>query len=62
MLRLPLVPAVADPVRTTMLPLEPFFVDPVVNETEPHYIRCVKPNQEKVPDKFSSFLCMQQLR
>ena len=27
-----------------------------LNEADPHFIRCVKPNPEKVPDKFASAL------
>ena len=29
--------------------------------TEPHYIRCVKPNHDKAPMKFVSQLCYEQL-
>jgi len=32
-----------------------------LNEADPHFIRCVKPNPEKVPDKFASTLVMEQL-
>ncbi|CAK9054486.1 Unconventional myosin-X (Unconventional myosin-10), partial [Durusdinium trenchii] len=32
-----------------------------LNEADPHFIRCVKPNPEKVPDKFASTLAMEQL-
>lgn len=34
----------------------------MVNTAEPHFIRCVKPNKEKVPEKFTSTLTMEQLR
>ncbi|CAK9109242.1 High molecular weight form of myosin-1 (High molecular weight form of myosin I) (HMWMI) [Durusdinium trenchii] len=30
--------------------------------TSPHYIRCIKPNGEKSPDRFDPFLCIEQLR
>lgn len=32
-----------------------------LNEADPHFIRCVKPNPEKVPDKFAATLVMEQL-
>ena len=32
-----------------------------LNATEPHYIRCVKPNEDKMPGKFVSRNCMEQL-
>jgi len=32
-----------------------------LNQAEPHFIRCVKPNAEKVPEKFTSKLVMDQL-
>ncbi|CAE7260227.1 MOCOS [Symbiodinium natans] len=32
-----------------------------LNEADPHFIRCVKPNAEKVPNKFTSKLVMEQL-
>ena len=32
-----------------------------LNEADPHFIRCVKPNPEKVPDKFASPLALEQL-
>uniref|UniRef100_A0A7S4SFA2 Myosin motor domain-containing protein n=1 Tax=Alexandrium monilatum TaxID=311494 RepID=A0A7S4SFA2_9DINO len=34
----------------------------LVNTAEPHFVRCVKPNFEKVPEKFTSKLVMDQLR
>ncbi|KAL6056612.1 myosin-5 isoform X3, variant 2 [Balamuthia mandrillaris] len=33
-----------------------------LNKTEPHYIRCIKPNDEKLPDRFNGFMSLQQLR
>lgn len=33
-----------------------------LNSTEPHYIRCIKPNPHKQPKNFEGFLCLQQLR
>ena len=33
-----------------------------LNKTEPHFIRCVKPNAEKVGDKFTSEMVLSQLR
>jgi sugar diacid utilization regulator len=33
-----------------------------LNATEPHYIRCIKPNQVKKPGIFDSNICLQQLR
>ena len=32
-----------------------------LQEAEPHFIRCLKPNQEKVPSKFTSPVAMSQL-
>lgn len=32
-----------------------------LNSAEPHFIRCVKPNAEKIPEKFDSKLAMDQL-
>jgi myosin heavy subunit len=32
------------------------------NGTEPHFIRAIKPNMEKVPNKFQGTLSLQQLR
>ncbi|GBG31222.1 Myosin-6 [Hondaea fermentalgiana] len=34
----------------------------LLNSTEPHYVRCVKPNKEKVPGRFDAPLCFAQLR
>lgn len=34
----------------------------LLNSTEPHYVRCIKPNSEKVPDRFDAPLCFGQLR
>ena len=33
-----------------------------MNKTQPHYVRCVKPNSVKKPNIFDHVLCMQQLR
>ncbi|ELR21237.1 myosin1, putative [Acanthamoeba castellanii str. Neff] len=33
-----------------------------LNATEPHYIRCIKPNSEKQADLFHGFMSLQQLR
>ncbi|GJP43891.1 hypothetical protein CLOM_g3291 [Closterium sp. NIES-68] len=33
-----------------------------LNETEPHYVRCVKPNKDLKPQKFSNTLVVEQLR
>jgi hypothetical protein len=33
-----------------------------LNRTEPHYIRCIKPNDVKKPDVFDPNLCLLQLR
>jgi myosin heavy subunit len=33
-----------------------------LNRTEPHYIRCIKPNDFKKPDLFDANLCLLQLR
>lgn len=33
-----------------------------LNSTEPHYIRCIKPNPLKQANNFEGFLCLQQLR
>lgn len=33
-----------------------------LNDTNPHYVRCIKPNNEKAPDRFDPFLCLEQLR
>ena len=33
-----------------------------LNRTEPHYIRCIKPNDFKKADLFDSNLCLLQLR
>lgn len=33
----------------------------VCDTTEPHYIRCIKPNQDKRPQLFKSKLCLDQL-
>ena len=33
-----------------------------LSATEPLYVRCVKPNPEKVPDKFDNDLILTQLR
>lgn len=33
-----------------------------LNATEPHYIRCIKPNSEKQPDMFHGYMSLQQLR
>jgi myosin heavy subunit len=30
--------------------------------TEPHYIRCIKPNTEKSPTEFHATMCLEQLR
>jgi len=32
-----------------------------INAADPHYIRCIKPNKEKVPDKVTSTMVYQQL-
>lgn len=34
----------------------------VLRGTEPHYIRCVKPNSEKRPGRFMGTMCLEQLR
>eukprot|EP00122_Pirum_gemmata_P008411 Pgem_evm1s7753 len=34
----------------------------VLNSTTPHYVRCVKPNDKKVPDEFLGKMCLLQLR
>lgn len=33
----------------------------VCDTTEPHYIRCIKPNQEKKPKLFNTRICLEQL-
>jgi Myosin head (motor domain)/MyTH4 domain len=33
-----------------------------LNETDPHYIRCVKPNNTKAANDFQGTMCLQQLR
>ncbi|GAM27231.1 hypothetical protein SAMD00019534_104060 [Acytostelium subglobosum LB1] len=33
-----------------------------INSTNPHYIRCIKPNTQKQPDNFSDMMVLQQLR
>lgn len=33
-----------------------------IGTTKPHYIRCIKPNAENVPDKFDADLVLSQLR
>ena len=33
-----------------------------LNQTEPHYIRCVKPNDDKLAGVFRGLMCLQQLR
>ncbi len=33
-----------------------------LNSTQPHYVRCVKPNDLKKPDVFDANNCLQQLR
>ena len=33
-----------------------------LNATEPHYIRCVKPNSYKQANNYEGFMCLQQLR
>ena len=33
-----------------------------LNQTEPHYIRCVKPNDNKRSGEFKGLMCLQQLR
>ncbi len=33
-----------------------------LNSTQPHYVRCVKPNDKKKPDTFDANNCLQQLR
>lgn len=33
-----------------------------ISEAEPHFIRCIKPNAEKVPSKFTAPLILDQLR
>jgi myosin heavy subunit len=33
-----------------------------LNATQPHYIRCIKPNQSKVPDDFIPSMVLEQLR
>merc|ERR1712192_38430 len=32
-----------------------------LNTAEPHFVRCVKPNADKVPEKFTSKMVMEQL-
>ena len=34
----------------------------IVNKTEPYYIRCVKPNNNKSPHDFDAPMVMEQLR
>jgi len=34
----------------------------ILEATEPHYIRCIKPNSEKSADRFDSRMCLEQLR
>lgn len=34
----------------------------ILNSTEPHYIRCVKPNNDLKPAIFENFNIIQQLR
>lgn len=34
----------------------------LLRQTEPHYIKCIKPNNDKVPHDFSAFLVADQLR
>jgi len=34
----------------------------ILDRSRPHYIRCIKPNNMKIPDKFDSSLVLQQLR
>ena len=33
----------------------------IVNETEPHYIRCVKPNDAKKPNQFNTMMSLEQM-
>ena len=33
-----------------------------LNQTHPHYVRCVKPNSEKSPNNFQSVMSLEQLR
>lgn len=33
----------------------------VCNQTHPHYIRCIKPNDTKMPSTFNSRMCLEQL-
>ena len=33
-----------------------------LNQTQPHYVRCVKPNSEKEPNNFQSVMSLEQLR
>jgi hypothetical protein len=33
----------------------------VCETTQPHYIRCIKPNQNKAPRNFNSVMCLEQL-
>ncbi|KAL0486043.1 myosin heavy chain [Acrasis kona] len=33
-----------------------------INSTQPHYIRCIKPNQQKKPNIFSKLLVLKQLK
>ena len=33
-----------------------------IHSTEPHFIRCIKPNADKVPSKLDGFLALRQLR
>ena len=38
------------------------FLTPYPGVTFPHYIRCIKPNQEKQADLFDSVISLQQLK
>ena len=57
------VPAkVKSHVLTSLLQLQLQQLMDILNSTEPHYIRCIKPNKKLKPEIFENVNVLQQLR
>lgn len=39
-----------------------FFIVQTLASTTPHYVRCIKPNKEKIPNVFTKEMVLEQLR